>query len=491
MVALTMSNERVYNVNLLLSKSLVYVGRMENAWELYLPNGYWKQAKITPWKKYQIKETDMREKTATLTTTQPLDLTTGLYVVLITSPYHEDFMGIFIKVKYDEDKELYEYQLQDWSRKHQSKYEIIADTTLPTYALLRSLITLGEVSMKATLAQLNKCKNVLSGLRRADLYEQSYWGSTVKFNPMTMRRKVIIRDVSAINAIKDLIYSLGSYIDIHYDKYGVLQFEPYHKQDWLNTGLHLYSQELASRTPEFDTTNIITSVQVLSNDSKKMGNLYASENIINLHLSAFFGRLATHTSNPNEKTETPTTSKQSSTTTNTSNNPYGNKAKKVWIDADSGSGTTKNNLANALRKKGWTVHVGGTGPGYHYSDYFNVTKDYQCLITIYNGFCAGTIREAYSSRIQNVLKKKGVVLIPCFITSGWTNPRGMKPYRYGDFSGYNASRAWDDNFSSGNPSIKNVGAWLKNNNAKYLCYPSVDGLVTQFLAGGYFAWKGK
>ena len=76
-------------------------------------------------------------------------------------------------------------------------------------------------------------------------------------------------------------------------------------------------------------------------------------------------------------------------------------------------------------------------------------------------------------------------------TSGWTNPNGMKPYRYGDFSGYNASRAWDDNFSSSDPSIKNVSDWLKKNNALYCANPTADGIVNQFLAGGYFKSVGK
>ena len=110
---------------------------------------------------------------------------------------------------------------------------------------------------------------------------------------------------------------------------------------------------------------------------------------------------------------------------------------------------------------------------------------------MYNGFCAGTVREAYSSSIQNVLKSKGVQLVIMWDTSDWTNPQGMAPYKYGDFTGYNAKRAWDDNFSVGDPSINNVGAWLKSNNAFYCANPTAQGLVDQFLAGGYFAYSGK
>ena len=78
-------------------------------------------------------------------------------------------------------------------------------------------------------------------------------------------------------------------------------------------------------------------------------------------------------------------------------------------------------------------------------------------------------------------------MVVVFDTRTWTS--GMKPYRYGDFSGYNAKRAWDDNFSSSDPSINNVGQWFKSKGAKYCAYPNVDGAIEQFLAGGYFKWK--
>ncbi|MBR3214266.1 MAG: hypothetical protein IKF79_07145, partial [Methanosphaera sp.] len=60
---------------------------------------------------------------------------------------------------------------------------------------------------------------------------------------------------------------------------------------------------------------------------------------------------------------------------------------------------------------------------------------------------------------------------------------------YRDFTGYNAGRAWDDNFSSSDPSIKNVAKFLKDNNAVYCAYPNVSGAIEQFLAGGYYKWK--
>lgn len=166
------------------------------------------------------------------------------------------------------------------------------------------------------------------------------------------------------------------------------------------------------------------------------------------------------------------------------NNPFGLKGKKVWIDADGGSNAIKLALAKALRKLGWEVHIGNTYANAHYEDYYNCHPGY-VLINIYNGFCAGTIRELASGSVQGLLKTKNVVCVPIFHTAGWTG--GMKPYRYGDFSGYSAKKAWDDDFSTIDPKIDNVEKFLKVNNIKYCASPTCDLIVKQFLKGGYFA----
>ena len=171
-------------------------------------------------------------------------------------------------------------------------------------------------------------------------------------------------------------------------------------------------------------------------------------------------------------------------------NPYGLPGKKVLIDADGGSDAKKWDLANALTAAGWEVIVGDTYSNAHYEDYYNVPNDY-VLITIYNGFCAGTIRELASNRIQNLLKSKNVVCVPVFDTKEWTNPQGMAPYRYGDFSGYTAKRAYDDYFSSTDPTIADVDQYLYSNNIKYCAYPTTEGIMDQFLQGGYFASVGR
>lgn len=162
---------------------------------------------------------------------------------------------------------------------------------------------------------------------------------------------------------------------------------------------------------------------------------------------------------------------------------------KAWINADNSSDKKKLEIAAELEKLGWDVHIGLTGSNTHYEDYFNVTEDYDYYITVYNGFCAGTVREAYSDKIQSVLKKKGVQLIIVWETEFWTEK--MKPYRYGDYRGYTARRAWDDNFSKSDPTIENVDAFLRENHAFYCTGPTTEYIVDQLAAGGYFAWHGE
>ena len=107
-----------------------------------------------------------------------------------------------------------------------------------------------------------------------------------------------------------------------------------------------------------------------------------------------------------------------------------------------------------------------------------------------NGFAPATVMEPYESGSpKNALAKKKVTCMFFFDTRTWTNPQGMKPYRYGDFKGYKAKRAWDDNYSNFSGSL-NVDSYFRKHKIKYCANPSAKGMVDQFLAGGYYAYKG-
>ncbi len=471
----------------------IFVGRLQDPWKF--PYIHWKVGRGTTqqimYTKYNIKETDFRVKTATFTSPEFFDLTTGAFDVLISSKWHENFAGRILDVEYDEETGLYTYQCQDWSRTYIDKMETIVTNT-DLYSLLRVLITRANVGVHPTKAQLKAYKRVLSGLRPLELYDQSlYEGNMYKGNPFKQKTSLIARDKTIIEIIRSLVYNSCGYFDVWFSEGGVLQIEPISRKDWENTGLVLSDNEYYGRKFKFSTTNAITGVVVNGSDMTT-GKGYSSSNLLGIDLSVFFGRNPTSVSDPNKNNTNAVSNNKSSNTssTNKNGNPFNNKAKKVWINADNGSNSMKNTLISKLKSDGWTVHDGGTGSNNHYSGYFDVSSDYSVYITLYNGFCAGTIQEAYSSRIQNELKRKGVQLVPIWDSSGWTNPNGMKPYRYGDFSGYRASRAWDDNFSSSDPTISNVGDFMKKNKATYCVGPSASEIMQQFKAGGYFKYKG-
>ena len=169
-------------------------------------------------------------------------------------------------------------------------------------------------------------------------------------------------------------------------------------------------------------------------------------------------------------------------------NAFGLYGKNVWIDADGGSDAIKWKIANALKEAGWNVYVGDTYANAHWEDYLNAKPGY-VLINIYNGFCAGTMRELVTDSIQNLLDTKHIVCVPVWDTSDWTE--GMKPYRYGNFTGYSAKRAWDDDFSYLDPSIDDVDEFFRFYGVDYCAYPTVAGIVDQFEAGGYYKYHGE
>ena len=458
--------------------------------------GSWKNTPETRYTKYNIKETDFRVKTATFSSIQYIDLTTGQYAILISSPYHENFSGIILDCEYNEDTGLYDYQCQDWSRRYMNKPDLVLKNC-KVYNIISRLLTHGAVSAsKPTAAQKKTFKTQLSGLRPLGLYDQSlYKGNIFGTNPFNTTRSMIIRGKTEIEAIRDIVYSqLGQY-DVYFNDRGILQIEPLSKTDWENTGLVLSNGSFTDRKFKFSTTNAITNVTLEGSGTGGGKEI----NPVELDLSAFFGTVGESVSNPNSKNTSnaaknnnsgkKTTSTKTTVIDNKYGNPYMNKPKHAWVNADNGSGDFKSSVVKALKKQGWSVHESGTGSNTHYNDYTNVKSNF-VLITIYNGFCCGTIREQFSSKIQSKLKKKGVVTVPMFDTRTWTNPKGMKPYRYGNFKGAHIKRAHDDNFSKGDPSIKDVEKYFKSVKAHYCAGPSVSEALKQFYAGGYFAMKG-
>lgn len=497
MVALTRTSEVVWNANTPSQKSIIYVRQREDPNNSVLLD--WKKALKPKWVKYQIKETDFRVKTATFTSRQKIDLSTGRYDVLITSPYHESFAGTILKIEKDKSNgPLFTYQCQDFSRNYISKFGARLDN-VPLYNFMRYLLSRAEIQFFPKPEKIQEWKLSIGGLRALKSYDQSLYGSTIRFNPFSGKTSMFIQDKSFIEVIRDVVLGSGAYIDIYFDIYGILHLQPYHKDDLFNSGLHLTAREPGNRKYSFDTTNIITGVIVKSNEKGETGKFYSSKQLVKLDLSAFFGKNDAMIDNPNPEssTEVKSTNANNNNENNSSNsnqsntvpdNPYGDKAKKIWIGADTGSGDIKSEIISLLQRNGWECHDSGTGPNVHYTDYEDVTSDYQVLAIVDNGFDPATVIEPYNDgSIKNMLADKGVTCMFFFDTRTWTE--GMRPYRYGDFNGYHSHRAWDDNYSNFSGTL-NVEEYFRQHDVKYCASPSAEGIVEHFLAGGYYKYKG-
>lgn len=487
MVAIKKTETIIPDANYASNNARILISRMNDA------RGYgvdWKQYDDTVWEEYQIKESDFRTKTATFTTPQYLDLTTGTYCVLITCTGHEDFAGVILSTEYDHQTGLYKYQCQDWSRMYQSKFELIS-VKKTVHRILQYLITRGGIPIVGAVskAKLKEYKKMLSGLRPAYQYEQKYYGSTFNFNPMTVNTNMVIKGKSFIEAIRDLIYGTGAYIDVHFDKFGVIHIEPYTKDDFYNTGLLLTSAELSGFTQKFDTTNIITGVVVESNTKLKAGKFYSSSNLINLDLSAIFGSLTAGISNPTQSTNASKTSTgkkkvsvKKSNTTNKNNNPYNTKKKIVYINSDNINGKSSDmqfmkDVAKLLQKQGWKTKIIGLGPNFHTENYMNGCKN-GVWFCIYGGADAAVFKETVGKNsYTNKLKKLGSRTV-IGMHGGGDIRKGGKYYKF-------LPRAHDDNYSpSSFRGIKNPLAVLTKGKVPIMYASNAKQMVAKFMKGG-------
>lgn len=483
MTAIVKTNTIINDTNLVDNKdTFIYVARKKNASQL-LTN--WKNKEEILWKNYNIKETDMRVKTATFTTPQYLDLTTGQFVVLITSKLHENFGGVIISVEYDEENELYTYQCQDFSRVYQSKVEMVFDN-IKLHRVLQFLITHGAYPLSGNISASTKkaYKEVLSGLRPAWQYSQKEYGSTINFNPMDTPITGIFKDKSYIELIRTLVYSTGAYIDVYFDKYGILHIKPYHKDDFFNSGLIITTPEIAESKYKFDTTNIQTGVIVSSNEQLEGGNFYSSKSLIGLDLTAFFGRLTTSVSNPNtKKTSTgKSTSGKKSVTTKNKDNPYGTKKKEVWVSMDkAGQASTDNafikNVCKELKKNGWKAHNIGRNTEAHHK-YRDKAKNGVWLM-LFNGVDPGVLRYANDPWFRTPLVKNNARMVIGFHAGACNIRKGGKCYKH-------VGKAWDDGYSGRNTALNYPLRYLTNHAVPVLYAPGYDykKLVASFLAGG-------
>lgn len=479
MVAITKTDEVNYDVNLIQNQTYIYVCRKSNAKNILID---WKHKDLIYWKEYQIKETDMRQETATFTTPQYFDLTTGVYCVLISSPYHKNFAGVILSDEYDEDSGMYTYQCQDFSRVYQSKYDLVA-VNVTVHRLLKFLISKGGIPISGKISdkKANEWKKVLSGLKPAYQYEQKYYGASKNSNPMTEKVSMIVKNKSWIETIRDIVYGSGAYVDVYFDSYGVCHINPYHKDD-LKKGLVLSANTVTNRRFKFDTTNIITGTVVQSTDKLKAGNYYDSSNVVNLDLGVFFGDMTASVSNPSQNTAAGTATSKKSTTTKNTNNVYNTKKKNVYISSDViGTKTQDNNfmndIASKLKKNGWTTKIIGRGPNTHSEKYMKDHKN-GVWFCIYGGADAAVFKETVGKNSYTNKLKKNNLRTVIGMHGGGDIRKGGKYYKY-------LPRAHDDNYSP--KSFKGISYpldMLTKGKVPIMYANTADNMVAKFLAGG-------
>ena len=440
--------------------------------------------------KFQIKETDLRVKTATFSSPSYVDLTTGQYGILLLSPYHENFGGVILSVEYDEDTGLYNYQCQDWSRQWLDKTSYNLQTNSTTiYSLLMSLLTRTGLSIhkKYTMKDIKKLgySRHLSGLRPAYQYYEPYWGGSLKINPMTMKPSYYSRDLTAMEQMRTLIYGNTPLIDLHVDEYGVVHFDPIHVNDFTKGLIELPFEITTNRKFKFDVTNIISRVNVDTGDLSY--GAYSSDKLLGLDLFAFVGTVTSTIQRENSTTtiksnkKSSNTSKTSTTSNKNNYNPYGKK-KVCWVQSDNINGKSSDlkfikDFAKKLRKKGWKVKVVGVGSNLHSEIYANVKNG--IWFCIYGGVCAGTIRETYANTsYRRKIERNNSRTVLGFRPPSGNIRKGGKYYKW-------LPRAHDDNFSpSSFRGISYPSKYLTKKKVPFMYASSVDEMVAKFIAGG-------
>ena len=443
----------------------------------------WSGAVSMPYKKYSIKEEDMRIKTASFVSPNYIDLTTGQYAIRIVSKYHENFAGILLDVDYDEDTDLYTYQCQDFSRLYMGKCECIWNKSR-IYDGLLQLLAHGQMKKKISRKGF---EDVCSGLRALKYYDQSlYPNQHYKGNPFKQNISLISRDKTEIELIRSLVFSRLGYFDIYFNDCGILQIKPLSKTDWENTGLHLSSTEYANRKFKFSTANAITGVVVNGSDAK-YGKSYTAKDLTKLDLKAFFGNVTTSISDPVQKSATKKTSNAVKNKNNTASvnkdNPYGTKKKVVYMNIDviEDDGHSEqdrmNKMCDLLKKHGWECHTCGVGNWSHYKRRGEVYGG--IWFTLYGGACAGTLYETCTNNwFRKPLVNHGSRTVVGFFPPAGDIRKGGKYYEW-------LPRAHDDGFSSYNfTGVSHMADLLTKCAVPFMYAKNPAEMVSKFLKGG-------
>ena len=406
----------------------IYVKRYETPFN-------WDNCYEIPFQDYTISESDFRNRTAKIVTERRYDFANNTYAVKIVNPHHETFTGVMLK-KNKKPMNILEYDCQDWNRLYMSKPTV--DVKDSNYNLIKRL--------------LNYCGSsswVWKGLLPVNKYEQRKYGSIISFNPMKNKNTLSVKDKTVKELVQQLIYSTGAYIDIYYNSTGVMQFSPYHVDNWLKSVADFHYTGTIDYDWTFNTTDIITAV--VDN-----GKLYKFKDLFGGN--ALSGMIYEQVNSGSEQSTTNKTVNKTSKTNTKTDNPYKTKKKEVWVNMDScwGSNTDHAYLrtfCKELRKLGWKVHNTGVGPSTH----TKIQGKNGIWLTMYGGVDVGCLREAASNTAyHNNLLNRNMRTVIGFMNNASDIRKGGKGYKY-------VPKAWDDNYSAGDTGLKYPAAYLAYN----------------------------
>lgn len=433
----------------------------------------WKKAKKIPFVSYSISESDMRSKTATLKTNTHIDLSSGTYQILIADSDHENFAGIILSEDYDASKEEYTYKCQDFHRLYISKIKLSAKK-LKGRQIIEKMLAFNNIPLKATKKQRKKYKRQFSGLKGNNKYQQENYGKVIKSNPMTqVYNNQSIKDKTMMEVIEAYTIGTRSFIDLHFNDYGILQFSQYDIDDFMNPTITI-SDIYNNLSWKSDTTNLITTATIEDAGDVTSGNFSKYElNDIFLEVNTFIAV---------EKEKKAKSATKTKKTKQKVDNPYCCKNKEVWVNMDEwqDSGTDYrylNDVCKGLENKGWKVHNLGRNPATH-TDYGEAS---QCKdgvwLTIDNGSDCEVFRHfANDTWFAQKLKDNKSVPVLALIGGAGNIKKGGK---YFDYLGM----AWDGT-GKGEPGLKYPAGYLGDCGVPFFYADGANEFVEKFCSGG-------
>lgn len=324
---------------------------------------------------YEITETDPRVKTAKFVTPEYFDLTRGQLWCYISSPYHENFGGRILKVDFDKDTGLYTYQCQDGRRLYMSKTRTTSQSAI-IYDIIEALLVKpyypDNLSFPISDELRQKHWKILSGLRPVDDYAEQLSPVIKGDNQMKVRVDALSYD-SLMDKIMNFAHYGQNITDVHFSPEGVCQLEPVDIDKWVKTGLLIRHSDLTQYKYGFDTTNILTGVNVQSQQAYKIKDNDKDDYINNIYgdLANYFGASIGMIS-PSTTTVTTEGTGTSSPSSSGGSATGANKGKTIVVGCDTnvpGSDAAwRDTTANKLRSAGYNVETLSVGSNY-FADY--------------------------------------------------------------------------------------------------------------------------